>query len=774
MNFPGAGSTARAPGSIFRLPTLENSIVLPRPLIRLFPAVLLSAAVTLASCSDGGSGPPPPPPPPAPGSFSLSVTATTPASISQGSSGTATVTVNRTGSFTGAVNLTVDGEPTGVTVVYNAAVASGSTTASLSIDVALSVPTGTYPLTIRGQASGQPDQTTTLQLVVVPRPASITLARATNVALSANAGGIPITFNVIISRTEFLGEVTLEAASGLPTGVTAAFAPSPTTGNTIGVTFTIAASTVPGNYTAELRGTGQGIQPATLSVPFTVLGVGSVTVSLSRPAMTIPQNGSDQGSIVLNRTNYNGPVTLAATNVPTGVTLGFGTNPLSTNGTAINLTVGPAAPAGNHSITITASAPGVTGSSAVLTLTITPTGSGGNTAVRFCGTPAEIPIWFGVQDGNNWTRVTIGAANTFTFDFPSQGSIAWVNQHGADDFRISIVTGTQAEIAVIAGQQCPSPSNRTVSGTVAGLTVTDLAQVAFGPRSPATAPTFAVPAFQITNLPDGPLDLLAARAPVGIGGFLANKLLIQRGQNPASGGSLGTLDFNGAGALTPDEKTITVSGAGVGEQLLLSSFFRTAGGTSLTLGAATIGAGTTGPIRHVPSGSIQAGDFHTLMAAATQTSGSNTSSRSTTLFAAQPAAATLTLGAVPADPAVLVFSSNPTWVRFMTNIPPQTDYQRLYIAGWYQTSGATRRDITMTVTEAMATVTVGSGGTNVRMRVPDFSLAPGWNQLWESRNGIPATWLTSASGWNAAGGLSAPIAEGTVTKSYTKTGTITP
>lgn len=743
-----------------------------RLFVRITRAASLLAAMTVAGCAGGSDGPQSPS---QTGSFSLSVTATTPGSISQGGSGTATVTVTRTGGFTGSVSLTIEGAPAGVTATPTpGSLGSGSTTSNVSIGVALSVPTGTYPLTIRGTASGQSDRTITLSLVVVPRPASITLARSSVTALSANAGGVPITFNVIITRTEFLGEVTLQATSGLPAGVSASFSPSPTTGNTIGVTLTIDPSTAPGNYTAGLNGTGQGIQPATLSVPFTVLGPASVTISLSRPAMSIPQNGSDQGSIVLTRANYTGVVDLAASNVPTDVTIGFGTNPLGSNGTSINLTVGPAAPAGNHSITISASAPGVTGSSAVLTLTITPTGVGGNTAVQFCGTAADIPIWLGVLSGNNWTRVAIGPSNTFTFDFPTEGALAWVNQHGADDFRITIVSGTRAEIAVIAGQQCPSPSSRTVNGTVAGVGLTDLVQIAFGPRSPTTAPTFASPAFQVTDLPDGPLDLLAARAGIGAGGFLANAVLLQRALNPASGGSLGTLDFGGAGAHIPAEKTVTVAGAVGGDELLLSSLFRSAGGTTVTLGASTITSGTSGPVRHLPAASVQAGDFHTLVAAASQTSGSGTSSRSATLFAAQPVATTLTLGAVPAEPSVAVYSSSPDRIRFTTNIPPQADYARVYVAGWYQQAGATRRDITMTVTEATAIIASGSGGTNVRMRVPDFSLAPGWDVFWESRPGTTANWLTSASGWTASGGLTAPIAEGSVTLSYTRTGTIIP
>jgi hypothetical protein len=84
----------------------------------------------------------------------------------QAGSGTATVDVARTGSFAGAVSISVEGAPTGVTVTPSTGtIASGSTSATLAIAVSLNVPAGTYPLTVRGQASGQTDKTAALSLV---------------------------------------------------------------------------------------------------------------------------------------------------------------------------------------------------------------------------------------------------------------------------------------------------------------------------------------------------------------------------------------------------------------------------------------------------------------------------------------------------------------------------------------------------------------------------------------------------------------------------------
>ncbi len=735
------------------------------------PAILLLWSLA-AACGSGDGGTTDPPP--AGGGFSLSVSATTPAGIVQAGSGTATVTVSRTGSFSGAVALTVEGAPAGVTITPSAAsVASGATTSTLAIDVSLNVPAGSYPITIRGQATGQSAQTASLNLTVVTRPASVTMTRSTSTTLTTNAGGPSINFSVILSRIEYLGTVALDVVAGLPAGVTATFTNSPTTGNTIGVSLAVAASTAPGTYTVELRGTGTGITPAVLLVNFSVVAQAALSVGVSRSTVSIAQNGSGVTSVTLARTNFTGAVTLSLAGLPAGATGTFDANPMTANGGSLTFAAGPNVAPGTYPITMSASAPQVTTpATVVLTLIVTPTGTGGNTAFRFCGAAADIPIWLGFQDGNRWTRVTMGAGNTFTFDVPSPGSVTWVTQHGADDFRINVIEGTDAEIALIAAAQCPSPSNRTASGSVAGIGVADQVQVVLGPRSPTTAPTFGTPNFSFTALPDGALDLLAARSTLTTGLLAANRVLLQRAINPANGGSVGSLDFNGSSVIVPESKTLTLLGTTGGEQLSMTSSLRTANGATIMLSTAFPSSGNSGTIHHLPDASLQANDFHLLQGAASTSTGGHTITRTVSQTVSSTTSRSLPFGAVPGEPTVSIFASNTERVRFNSFIPLQDDYKRLYIASWLQQSGNTRRDVTMTVTEAAALITTGSLGITARIRVPDFSAAPGWNTLWESRPGLPATYLVSASGWTAAGGLAGPLTDGVITKGYTRIGPV--
>jgi len=102
--------------------------------------------------------------------FSLAVTPTT-VSVEQGKSVTATVAITRTGGFTGAVNLTVTGLPTGVTHSFASPVmgAPSETTANqatLTLTAGATATTGTATLTITGTATGLTPRTATLGTTV--------------------------------------------------------------------------------------------------------------------------------------------------------------------------------------------------------------------------------------------------------------------------------------------------------------------------------------------------------------------------------------------------------------------------------------------------------------------------------------------------------------------------------------------------------------------------------------------------------------------------------
>lgn len=138
--------------------------------------------------------------------------------VGQGSSSTAYVNVNPAGGFSGSVNMSVTGLPSGVTASWSPNPTVGNATLKLTANSTAAV--GTSTLTITG-TSGALSATTTLSLTVAAPSFTVS---ANNFLLAQGTTGVT---NVYASPVNgFSGNVTFSLA-GLPNGVTASFSPNP-------------------------------------------------------------------------------------------------------------------------------------------------------------------------------------------------------------------------------------------------------------------------------------------------------------------------------------------------------------------------------------------------------------------------------------------------------------------------------------------------------------------------------------------------------------------
>jgi hypothetical protein len=299
----------------------------------------------------GSSGPPRSP------SYSLTVTGST----LDGSPGTSTspttVSLVRT-TFTGAVSLSVENLPTGVTAHFSPASPLAGSSAELWLYVGGEVPMGTFTnLLVRGVASGLPDRTAPLTLTVSAPGYSLALSAH---ALSSAQGALSTSLTTVsLVRTgTFTGNVAL-SVENLPTGVDAYFYPaSPLSGSSARLWLYAAGDAPAGTFSNLLvRGVAAGLPDRTAELTL-MITVAPFVLTLSSPTLSIMQ-GTATTSMTVNlvRNDFTGPVTLGVdTNLhgtmPRGVTGTFAPNPTTGTRSALTFRVSAEAVPGVYDLSV--------------------------------------------------------------------------------------------------------------------------------------------------------------------------------------------------------------------------------------------------------------------------------------------------------------------------------------------------------------------------------------------------------------------------------------
>jgi glucuronoarabinoxylan endo-1,4-beta-xylanase len=219
--------------------------------------------------------------------------------------------------------------------------------------------------------NGAASESWALDLVPSSTP-GFTLAPSASSLAVTQGSTAPDTITVT-DTNGFTGSVTL-AATGLPSGVTVAYGTNPTTGSSV-LTFTASSSAAAGAATVTITGTS-GSTSATTTITLTVnsSGVAGFTLTPSASSLSVIQGSTATDTITVTDTNgFTGSVTLAATGLPSGVTVAYGTNP-TTGSSVLTFTASSTATTGAATVTIT----GTSGSTtATTTIMLTVNASGG-------------------------------------------------------------------------------------------------------------------------------------------------------------------------------------------------------------------------------------------------------------------------------------------------------------------------------------------------------------------------------------------------------------
>lgn len=585
--------------------------------------------------------------------------------------------------------------------------------------------------------------------------------------------GETATLGVSVTRSGgFTGAVTV-SVEGLPAGATAApvtIAGSATTGQ---VTITTTGAVVVGTASLTLRGTGTGVEPRTIAVGLTISAppaAGTYTLAATPTALTVAAGASGQIALTLTRTGgYAGDVAFAAT-APAGVTVSF--NPASTTGTTTTATIAVAAgtAASTGQVTLRGTAAGQPDRTVQVALTTTAGGSGGgsgNVAWTFCEAQG-VPIWFAAQDGTGaWSRVTPNGQE-FRFQVSgARGGVAYVTPEDGGTV-LSVFHGTQAELQAHGAALCGGRTGpaRTLTGTVANVPNPGVLLLSLGgAQGTATPPGNA---FSIGRVPSGTIDVLGGASAIGFGGGGATidlqRLFLRRNINPATNASLGTLDFAGAESFAPVSATATITNA-PGEFLSVVGSFISANNLFLTYATDAGSTGGAVTIKGLPGDRRQAGELHMFNITASPTTDPTTgSTRTVGLVFAAIANQTITYGPTMTVPTLTSLGGG----RAQAVYPIQSAYDRYWVAVFEQQSLNRRVEIEMT------SGWLGSGA-NATLAMPDLSGVAGWSASWALASGTTASWTVTGTGWDGAGGITAPpFVEGARYVSATQRATFVP
>jgi hypothetical protein len=547
--------------------------------------------------------------------------------------------------------------------------------------------------------------------------------------------------------------LTLENA---PAGVTGSFSPASLTGGALTSTLTVNAATTAATATTSvtIRATGTGISAQTLplSLTITTAPTGGYTLALSSTTLNLVPGTSGNVTVNVNRTApFTGAVSVAASGAPANVTVT--PNPLSITGASGQLSISVAAgvAAGSYPITLRGTATGATDQTLTLTLAVASTSGGTAITLTYC--QADPPIWVASQsESGPWIRAAAGAtANTYTINISNRGGFAAVYNASGGGYRIEITYGTATELSTTGPQCSDATGSKAVTGTVASLAAADEAYISLGA---AEAVRNGPGAFTITDVADGPLDLLAMRSTTTQTTITPTKLIFRRGVNQAANSAIPLLDFAATEAFDPVTANLTIGNLGTDTPFLLVSMLTLAGGTGTYYIGDLAATSATQPWYGLPESKLIAGDLHNAVSFGVNAIGDQF--RAVYLYARQVTNRTVTLGPSVSVPTISVAGTTP-YVRHRVVFARQTEYGQALLVQFSQNSqngGPNYRSVSVQATSGY----FGAAPTSWDVTVPDLSGGSGFLPTWGLQPGVTAAYTIGGIG--ATGDINAYPTDG--------------
>jgi hypothetical protein len=493
-------------------------------------------------------------------------------------------------------------------------------------------------------------------------------------------------------------------------------------------------------------GNASGITPQNFTIQLSVTGTtsqaGPFALSISATSfLVLPNNHLATNPIITltRQAGFTGSVAFSVTGLPPTLFVGF--TPSTTTGsttTAIVVSVGAA----NGTYVGQIRGASTQGDQTIPFQIVVASANTGTVKWKWCS--SSLPRFFvAVKDGSGpWTRLKPADDSTYSFNLSSPTAQLAEVTLDSGGFRTTIHQYTAQEMTARGSLQCrlgPNLSARTVTGSFAGVAAARTALVGMGFWSGAASGSGN---FTLLNLPAGPLDAVAARngtftdpSAIPVDGFV-----IRRGLNPASGASIGVLDFNGQGSFAPTTAQWTFLNTN-GQSFGVSQTFTTAGGSTgvLTTIPGIDGNATTRSVYGVPLAQTVTGDLHQVIATVTTSGVVNNPVRATRqiVYYGRTLGVPDTLTFGPTMPAATVSVVAPGYLRAQGTLPAEYNTGVAFDV----TQSSTARFYTIHTTRGF----LGAGNT-YSLEMPDLSAVLGWDTQYNLRAGVGTNWSVSGGG----------------------------
>ena len=684
--------------------------------------------------------------------------------LRQGTTATVSMTLARRGGFVGPVGVSVAGLPSGVTA---APLTIGGTDGALTLTASPSAALGSFSLKLTGNGTGVASRTATVDLAVAAAGATGGFTLSTTPV--GVAPGASATTTVHLTRSSgFTGGIVV-TTSGAPSGLTVTAPTSAVTAATTSLGLQAASTLAPGSYEVTVRGSAPGLQDQTSTLTVTVASGGTTpttptpggafALGLAPSALSLTQGGTGSATLAITRSGgFTGAVTVSASGAPNGMTVSASPNPATGTSAAVSVTVASDLAPGSYTIALAATGAGVAPQSVPLTVQVSATATATH-AVTYTFCAPDLPLWFAYQsDQGAWTRVQVGAGNTYRFSVGARGGVAWVTQLGGRT-ELTVLYATAVELAAGGSSPCllMPTGTKSVNGSMAGLSASEVAFAALGTSlGRSTGPG----GFTFDSVPVGSLNLLASRNAfdASAGTLLAaNRLILRRSVNAASGSTLPVLDFGAAEAFAPTTATLTITNLGADSAVTgMGLMSGTIGGVSY---AFTAGLATQ-RVAGLPADRLASGELQSLVVYAEPPTTSSVSRTALTYFRSL-GDRTVSLGPALAAPSVSSAAGG-TYLRHRAVLPVQGEYARLVHAQFAQSDRV-----------ALVSATAGYTGTATAwdVTVPDLTAA-GFDPGWALRTGESTAWAVDASGGTFVPELGMTPIDGSVLRFATRTGSV--